>query len=77
MKEKKKMSLLAKQSAAGWVFLTPATILIAIMELADWCRRLLCHCRPEARMFSGTIRSSRTTQETKTKCITCRNVFLI
>ena len=31
MKEKKKMSLLAKQSAAGWVFLTPATILIAIM----------------------------------------------
>ena len=31
MKQKKKMSLLAKQSAAGWVFLTPATILIAIM----------------------------------------------
>ena len=32
MKEKKKMSLLAKQSAAGWVFLTPATILIAITD---------------------------------------------
>lgn len=31
MKQKKKMSLLAKQSAAGWVFLTPATILIAVM----------------------------------------------
>ena len=31
VKQKKKMSLLAKQSAAGWVFLTPATILIAIM----------------------------------------------
>ena len=31
MKQKKKMSLLAKQSVAGWVFLTPATILIAIM----------------------------------------------
>ena len=31
MKQKKKMSLIAKQSAAGWAFLTPATILIAIM----------------------------------------------
>ena len=31
MKSKKKMNLLAKQSASGWVFLTPATILIAVM----------------------------------------------
>ena len=31
MNKKKKMSLIAKQSAAGWAFLTPATILIAIM----------------------------------------------
>ena len=31
MKQKKKMTLLGKQSAAGWAFLTPATILIAIM----------------------------------------------
>ena len=31
MKQKKKMTLLAKQSAAGWVFLTPATFLIAVM----------------------------------------------
>ncbi len=31
MKQKKKMTLLGKQSAMGWVFLTPATILIAIM----------------------------------------------
>ena len=31
MKQKKKMSLLAKQSAAGWIFLTPAALLIAVM----------------------------------------------
>ena len=31
MKQKKRMTLLGKQSAAGWAFLTPATILIAIM----------------------------------------------
>lgn len=31
MKEKRKMSLLAKQSAAGWIYLLPATILIAVM----------------------------------------------
>ena len=31
MKPKKKMNLLAKQSAFGWVFLAPATILIAVM----------------------------------------------
>lgn len=31
MKQKKKMSLLAKQSAAGWIFLFPAVLLIAIM----------------------------------------------
>lgn len=31
MKQKRKMTLLGKQSAAGWIFLTPATILIAIM----------------------------------------------
>lgn len=31
MKQKKKMTLLGKQSAAGWIFLTPATILIAVM----------------------------------------------
>ena len=31
MKQKKRMSLLAKQSAAGWIFLTPAALLIAVM----------------------------------------------
>ena len=31
MRQKKKMSLLAKQSAAGWIFLTPAALLIAVM----------------------------------------------
>ncbi len=31
MKQKKKMSLLAKQSTAGWIFLTPAALLIAVM----------------------------------------------
>ena len=31
MKQKKKRSLLAKQSAAGWIFLTPAALLIAVM----------------------------------------------
>lgn len=31
MKQKKKMTLLGKQSAAGWIFLTPATVLIAVM----------------------------------------------
>ena len=31
MKQKRKMTLLGKQSAAGWIFLTPATILIAVM----------------------------------------------
>jgi len=31
VKQKKKMSLLAKQSAAGWIFLTPAALLIAVM----------------------------------------------
>ena len=30
MNKKKKMTLLQKQSAAGWVFLLPGTILIAI-----------------------------------------------
>lgn len=31
MKQKKKMTLVGKQSVAGWIFLTPATILIAVM----------------------------------------------
>lgn len=31
MKKKKKMTLLAKQSAAGWLYLAPATLLIAVM----------------------------------------------
>nr|WP_294493255.1 sugar ABC transporter permease [uncultured Mediterraneibacter sp.] len=31
MNKKRKMTLLQKQSAAGWVFLLPATILIAVM----------------------------------------------
>lgn len=31
MKQKRKISLLGKQSAAGWTFLTPATILITVM----------------------------------------------
>lgn len=31
MKQKKRMTLLGKQSAAGWIFLTPATLLIAVM----------------------------------------------
>lgn len=31
MKPKKRMTLLGKQSVAGWIFLTPATILIAVM----------------------------------------------
>lgn len=31
MKQKRKISLLGKQSAAGWTFLTPATILIMVM----------------------------------------------
>lgn len=31
MKQKKRMSLLAKQSASGWIFLTPAALLIAVM----------------------------------------------
>lgn len=32
MKKKKRMSVMAKQHAAGWMFLTPATILIVIMS---------------------------------------------
>ncbi len=32
MEKKKGMSLLQKQSRAGWVFLTPATVMIAIMS---------------------------------------------
>lgn len=31
MNKNKKMSLLAKQSAAGWIYLLPATLLIAVM----------------------------------------------
>lgn len=31
MNKKKKMTLLAKQSAAGWLYLAPATLLIAVM----------------------------------------------
>ena len=32
MKNKKGMNLLAKQSVSGWIFLTPATLLIAVMS---------------------------------------------
>lgn len=32
MKKKKGMNLLAKQSVSGWIFLTPATLLIAVMS---------------------------------------------
>lgn len=32
MKKKRRMSVMAKQHAAGWMFLTPATILIVIMS---------------------------------------------
>ncbi|MEI3339039.1 MAG: hypothetical protein V8R80_03015 [Eubacterium sp.] len=32
MKPKKGMTLIAKQRAAGWVFLAPASIMIAVMS---------------------------------------------
>lgn len=42
MKSKKNgMSLLAKQRAAGWAFLTPATILIAVMSFYPMVRAFI------------------------------------
>ena len=41
MKKKKGMGLLAKQSAAGWVWLTPATILIAVMSFFPMVRAFI------------------------------------
>lgn len=41
MKKKKGMGLLAKQSAAGWVWLAPATALIAIMSFYPMVRSFL------------------------------------
>ena len=36
--KKKSMGLIAKQKAAGWVFLTPATIMIAVMSFYPMIR---------------------------------------
>lgn len=41
MKQKKGMSLLAKQSAAGWVWLMPATVLIAVMSFFPMIRAFI------------------------------------
>lgn len=41
MNKKKGMSLLAKQSAAGWVWLTPAAVLIAIMSFFPMVRAFI------------------------------------
>ena len=39
--KKKGMSLIAKQKAAGWAFLTPATIMIAVMSFYSMIRAFL------------------------------------
>ena len=39
--KKKGMSLIAKQKAAGWAFLTPATILIAFMSFYPMVRAFI------------------------------------
>ena len=39
--KKKGMSLIAKQKAAGWAFLTPATILIAVMSFYPMVRAFI------------------------------------
>ena len=41
MKEKKSMSLLGKQKAAGWGFLLPATILIFVMSFYPMVRAFI------------------------------------
>ena len=55
MKQKKKMSLLAKQSAAGWVFLTPATILIAIMAFWPMIQAFIMSINGTLQLFDESV----------------------
>lgn len=41
MKKKKGMTLIAKQKAAGWAFLTPATLMIAVMSFYPMIRAFI------------------------------------
>ena len=41
MKQKKSMSLIEKQRAAGWAFLTPAALMIVVMSFYPMIRAFL------------------------------------
>ena len=41
MGNKKKLSLSQKQNISGWIFLTPATVLIAVMSFYPMIRAII------------------------------------
>ena len=54
---KKGMTLVAKQRTAGWLFLAPASIMIAVMSFYPMIRAFIISLRSEERRVGKECRS--------------------